>query len=171
MPEWELYAELFVSSYHPYLVSLFAVFLSLHLLYYLYIQSLGVVLHGYVSLVSTPGTMHIHTNITTSHTSTGESPHGPVVKQILDHPRCAQLREGDIILKVNGEKVNSYKHSDVVTVFKRCVKGDPANFTILRQAPQQAEVGGTARSSFIDHYTCAIITAHCVCTLKIPSSS
>ena len=26
---------------------------------------------------------------------------GPVVKQIMDHPRCAQLREGDIILEVH----------------------------------------------------------------------
>ena len=25
---------------------------------------------------------------------------GPVVKQIMDHPRCAQLREGDIVLEV-----------------------------------------------------------------------
>jgi len=75
--------------------------------------------------------------------SLGESPLGPVVKQIMDHPRCAQLREGDIILEVNGEKVNTYVHSDLVTVLKRCAKGNQANFTVLRQIPQQAEVRGT----------------------------
>ena len=58
---------------------------------------------------------------------------GPVVKQIMDHPRCAQLREGDIILEVNGEKVNNYVHSDLVTVLKRCGKGNQANFTVLRE--------------------------------------
>ena len=31
----------------------------------------------------------------------GEGTMGPVVKQIMDHPRCAQLREGDIILEVH----------------------------------------------------------------------
>jgi len=79
----------------------------------------------------------------TFYTLPGESPLGPVVKQIMDHPRCAQLREGDIILEVNGEKVNTYVHSDLVTVLKRCAKGNQANFTVLRQIPQQAEVRGT----------------------------
>ena len=65
--------------------------------------------------------------------STGESAMGPVVKQIMDHPRCAQLREGDVILEVNGEKVNNYVHTDLVTVLKRCGKGNQANFTVLRQ--------------------------------------
>lgn len=65
---------------------------------------------------------------------------GPVVKQIMDHPRCAQLREGDVILEVNGEKVNTYLHSDLVTVLKRCAKGNQANFTVLRQP---AEVRNT----------------------------
>jgi endothelial cell adhesion protein len=71
--------------------------------------------------------------------SLGEGPMGPVVKQIMDHPRCAQLREGDIILEVNGEQVQTYMHSDLVTVLKRCPKGNQATFSILRH-PQ--EVGG-----------------------------
>ena len=83
---------------------------------------------------------------------------GPVVKQIMDHPRCAQLREGDIILEVlhhrhptpyilndcddvmpiqvNGEQVRTYMHGDLVTVLKRCPKGNQATFTLLRH-PQE----------------------------------
>lgn len=75
--------------------------------------------------------------------SSGESPHGPMVKQIMDHPRCAQLKEGDVIMEVNGEKVNTYLHSDVVTVLKRCSKGNQASFTVLRiPAHQEVREGG-----------------------------
>lgn len=64
---------------------------------------------------------------------------GPIVKLIMDHPRCAQLREGDVLLEVNGENVRDYAHNDLVTVLKRCPKGNQAAFTVLRQPPQ-AEV-------------------------------
>ena len=55
---------------------------------------------------------------------------GPLVKQIMDHPWCAQLCDGDIILEVNREKVNNYLHSDLVTILKRCAEGNQAT---LRQ--------------------------------------
>lgn len=58
---------------------------------------------------------------------------GPVVKQIMDHPRCAQLQEGDVIMEVNGERVRSYTHTDLVTVLKRCPKGNQAAFVVYRQ--------------------------------------
>lgn len=58
----------------------------------------------------------------------------------MDHPRCAQLREGDLLLEVNGEKVRNYLHSDLVTVLKRCPKGNQANFTVLRAPPQEVRV-------------------------------
>jgi C-terminal processing protease CtpA/Prc len=79
--------------------------------------------------------------------SLGEGPMGPVVKQIMDHPRCAQLREGDIILEVNGEKVRTYMHTDLVTVLKRCQKGNQATFTLLRQPQEYDEYNGQ------DHHT------------------
>ena len=75
---------------------------------------------------------HTHTH---TYTYTGESQMGPVVKQIMDHPRCAQLREGDVILEINGENVRNYVHSDLVTVLKRCSKGNQANFNVLREPP------------------------------------
>ena len=55
-----------------------------------------------------------------------------MVKQIMDAPRCAQLREGDVIMEVNGERVQDFLHSDLVTVLKRCPKGNQAKFTVLR---------------------------------------
>eukprot|EP00731_Ephydatia_muelleri_P003274 Em0001g3274a len=69
--------------------------------------------------------------------SLGESTRGPVVKQIMDHPRCAQLREGDIIMEVNGESVHNYLHSDLVSVLKRCPKGNQANFGVIRPAIEE----------------------------------
>ena len=38
--------------------------------------------------------------------------------------------------QVNGEKVRTYMHTELVTVLKRCPKGNQANFTLLRQ-PQE----------------------------------
>ena len=82
-----------------------------------------------------------------TYTSTGESPQGPVVKQIMDHPRCAQLKEGDIILEVNGEKVVTYVHSEVVQVLRQCTKGIQTNFIVLRDVSQQAEVCGADQAA------------------------
>ena len=62
----------------------------------------------------------------------GECVEGHNVKQILDHPRCAQLREQDLILEVNGEKVKHYSHPDLVNVLKRCPKGHQTAFVIQR---------------------------------------
>ena len=62
----------------------------------------------------------------------GECAEGHNVKQILDHPRCAQIREQDLILEVNGEKVKNYSHADLVNVLKRCPKGNQTTFVIQR---------------------------------------
>ena len=52
----------------------------------------------------------------------------------MDHPRCAQLAEGDVLLEVNGENVQDYSHLDLVNVLKRCPKGHQAAFLVFRQA-------------------------------------
>ena len=65
----------------------------------------------------------------------GESEMGPIVKQI-NHPRCAELQEGDVLLEVNGERVRGYDHSDLVTVLKRCPEGNRATFLVFRQPPE-----------------------------------
>lgn len=51
----------------------------------------------------------------------------------MDHPRCAQLGEGDVLLEVNGENVQEYPHNELVNVLKRCPKGNQAAFLVLRQ--------------------------------------
>jgi len=84
-----------------------------------------------------------------------------VVKQIMDHPRCAQLREGDIILEVNGEKVLTYTQSDVVQVFRQCAKGFQTNFIVLRDVSQQAEVcraDQAAGNSTLPHFMPGMVT-------------
>ena len=53
----------------------------------------------------------------------------------MDHPRCAQLCEGDVLLEVNGENVQDYPHTELVNVLKRCPKGNQASFLVLRQLP------------------------------------
>ena len=78
----------------------------------------------------------------------GESHMGPVVKMIMDHPRCAQLQEGDVLMEVNGENVRSYVHNELVTVLKRCPKGNQAAFVVLRQ-PNEVNTLRTALSSII----------------------
>ena len=62
-----------------------------------------------------------------------ESEMGPVVKQIRDYARCGQLQEGDVLIEVNGENVSSYAHNDLVTLLRKCPKGNQANFVVLRQ--------------------------------------
>jgi hypothetical protein len=62
-----------------------------------------------------------------------------VVKLIMDHPRCAQLSEGDVLLEVNGENVQDCNHIDLVNVLKRCVKGHQAAFLVFRQPQTQEE--------------------------------
>jgi len=84
-----------------------------------------------------------------------------VVKQIVDHPRCAQLREGDIILEVNGEKVVTYVHSNVVQVLRQCTKGIQTNFLVLRDVSQQTEVCGAdqaAGNSTVPHLMLGVVT-------------
>ena len=96
-----------------------------------------------------------------TYTSTGESPQGPVVKLIMDHPRCAQLREGDIILEVNMEKVVTYVHSNVVQVLTQCANGIRTNFLVLRDVSQQAEVCGAdqaAGNSTVPHLMPGMVT-------------
>jgi len=89
----------------------------------------------------------------------------------MDHPRCAQLREGDIILEVNGEKVvtyihsnvgqDTYIHSNVVQVLRQCTKGIQTNFLVLRDVSQQAEVCGAdqaAGNSTVPHLMLGVVT-------------
>ena len=57
-------------------------------------------------------------------------------------PSCPYLHVVPPVLpQVNNEKVRNYLHSDLVTVLKRCNKGNQAAFSVLRAPPPQQEVG------------------------------
>ena len=45
-------------------------------------------------------------------------------------------------MQVNGEKVRTYMHTDLVTVLKRCAKGNQATFALLRQPQEVINEGG-----------------------------
>ena len=85
----------------------------------------------------------------------------------MDKARCAQLKENDLILEVNGEKVYTHSHSDLITLLKRCPKGNTANFLVMR---------GIFTVCMLVHaflsilYTYSILTVHVygtVCTVHV----
>lgn len=55
------------------------------------------------------------------------------MKQILDPSRCDQLQEGDILIEVNGQRLIHYNHLDVISLLKKCPKGQETFFTVARQ--------------------------------------
>ena len=65
-------------------------------------------------------------------TSLGKSQIGPIVSKITEHPRCAQLKEGDLLMEVNEVDVHSYSHSALVMALKQYPKGNQATFVVLR---------------------------------------
>ena len=67
----------------------------------------------------------------------GLSQIGPVVKHIVDHPRCGQLSEGDVLMEVNGENVQNYMYTEVVNMLKQCPSGTNTEVIVLRHLPQE----------------------------------
>ena len=61
-----------------------------------------------------------------------DSPYGQKVKQILDAGRCAELREGDILMEINGQLVRSCTHNEAVNILKNCPKDREAVMVIQR---------------------------------------
>uniref|UniRef100_S4RD83 PDZ domain-containing protein n=1 Tax=Petromyzon marinus TaxID=7757 RepID=S4RD83_PETMA len=61
-----------------------------------------------------------------------DSPSGQRIKQILDSRRGLELREGDLILEINGRSVRECSHMDVVTLLKECATGAQASMLLQR---------------------------------------
>lgn len=61
-----------------------------------------------------------------------DSPYGQRVKQILDAPRCMELREGDILVEINGQSVRNCTHNEAVNTLKECPRGQEAVMLIQR---------------------------------------
>lgn len=68
-----------------------------------------------------------------------EGQNGQKVKKILDHDRCAALRQGDILLSINGYDLTPLSHLDVVEVLKQCPLEDPTEFMIKRKKRSQTK--------------------------------
>nr|XP_023027652.1 membrane-associated guanylate kinase, WW and PDZ domain-containing protein 1 [Leptinotarsa decemlineata] len=57
---------------------------------------------------------------------------GQRVKKILDHQRCKNLMEGDILLEINDISLQSMSHDDVVQVLKNCPYNSEADICVQR---------------------------------------
>ncbi|KAI1286845.1 Membrane-associated guanylate kinase, WW and PDZ domain-containing protein 2 [Halotydeus destructor] len=58
---------------------------------------------------------------------------GQKVKKILDTDRCGNLKQGDLLVSVNGINLAELPHTDVVEILKNCPIGSSANITIKRK--------------------------------------
>ena len=58
---------------------------------------------------------------------------GQKVKKILDADRCGNLRQGDILVSVNGINLSSFLHSKVVEILKECPIGMTVDMTVKRK--------------------------------------
>ncbi|XP_069484132.1 membrane-associated guanylate kinase, WW and PDZ domain-containing protein 2 isoform X3 [Ambystoma mexicanum] len=61
-----------------------------------------------------------------------DSPTGQRVKQILDVQGCPGLCEGDLIVEINQQNVQSRNHVEVVDILKECPIGNEASLIIHR---------------------------------------
>ncbi|XP_043569713.1 membrane-associated guanylate kinase, WW and PDZ domain-containing protein 2a isoform X1 [Chiloscyllium plagiosum] len=61
-----------------------------------------------------------------------DSPKGQRVKQILDIQGCGGLNEGDLIMEINQQNVQTLSHTQVVEILKDCSVGTEINLVIQR---------------------------------------
>ncbi|XP_078409423.1 membrane-associated guanylate kinase, WW and PDZ domain-containing protein 2a isoform X11 [Cetorhinus maximus] len=61
-----------------------------------------------------------------------DSPKGQRVKQILDIQGCGGLNEGDLIIEINQQNVQTLSHTQVVEILKECSVGTEINLVIQR---------------------------------------
>ncbi len=57
------------------------------------------------------------------------------MKKILDLERCCSLRQGDILLSINGIDLTTLLHHNVVETLKQCQIDTPTEFIIKRKKP------------------------------------
>uniref|UniRef100_A0A915I3D2 Uncharacterized protein n=1 Tax=Romanomermis culicivorax TaxID=13658 RepID=A0A915I3D2_ROMCU len=61
-----------------------------------------------------------------------DCPYGQKIKCIIDQERCATLRQGDILVGINGYNVRKMSHADVVDRLKNCEAGQVATIVCQR---------------------------------------
>ncbi|XP_078468430.1 membrane-associated guanylate kinase, WW and PDZ domain-containing protein 2-like isoform X2 [Lampetra planeri] len=80
-----------------------------------------------------------------------DSPSGQRIKQILDSRRGLELREGDLILEINGRSVRECSHMDVVTLLKECATGAQASMLLQRGGQSPFSPNRVAQMAYERH--------------------
>nr|XP_027202719.1 membrane-associated guanylate kinase, WW and PDZ domain-containing protein 2-like [Dermatophagoides pteronyssinus] len=62
-----------------------------------------------------------------------EGHNGQKVKKILDIERCCSLRQGDILISINGMDLQQLQHLDVVELLKQCPVNESTEFMVKRK--------------------------------------
>ena len=58
---------------------------------------------------------------------------GQKVRKIQNNETCANLKQGDILLSINGEDITSLSHKEVVERLKNCPAGEDVKLTVKRK--------------------------------------
>lgn len=61
-----------------------------------------------------------------------DSNQGQRIKQIMDAGRCQDLKEGDLLIEINGFNVQRYSHNEVVNMLKSCPRDTEAEIIVQR---------------------------------------
>ncbi|CAG9855534.1 unnamed protein product [Phyllotreta striolata] len=70
---------------------------------------------------------------------------GQRVKKILDHQRCKNLMEGDILVEINEISLQNMSHDEVVQVLKNCAYNSEATIRVQRGCPKTPTVRNKTR--------------------------
>uniref|UniRef100_A0A6G1SQU6 Membrane-associated guanylate kinase, WW and PDZ domain-containing protein 3 n=1 Tax=Aceria tosichella TaxID=561515 RepID=A0A6G1SQU6_9ACAR len=62
-----------------------------------------------------------------------DSTAGQRVRKIQNHDICSNLKQGDILVDLNGEDITKMSHTDVVERLKRCPPGENVTLTVKRK--------------------------------------
>ena len=61
-----------------------------------------------------------------------DSTYGQRIRSIMDNQRCRQLKEGDLLLDIDGQNVKNINHFQLVNMLKSYSIGQYANITVQR---------------------------------------
>ncbi|EDV25800.1 uncharacterized protein TRIADDRAFT_24598, partial [Trichoplax adhaerens] len=61
-----------------------------------------------------------------------DSTFGQRIRSIMDNQRCRQLREGDLLLDIDGQNVKNFNHFQLVNMLKSYTIGQYVNITVQR---------------------------------------
>jgi hypothetical protein len=70
------------------------------------------------------------------------------VKKILDIDRCGALRQGDILMSINGRDLSVMSHLDVVEALKQCPIDESAVLMVKRKKRFRSKTPVTLQSSW-----------------------